>query len=87
MSAFPTLDDLLEPLSQCLDPDSLQRVINFRVAGPVQNRIEGLATKANEGCLTDDERMEYEALINAADFIAILKLKAQQQLYRNSKQR
>ena len=31
-------------------------------------------------CLTPDEDAEYEALINAADFIAILKLKARQQL-------
>jgi len=36
--------------------------------------------------LTDDERAEYEALINVADFISILKLKARQQhLLSNSK--
>jgi hypothetical protein len=35
---------------------------------------------ANEGLLSDDERAEYEALINAEDFVAILKLKARSQL-------
>ena len=30
--------------------------------------------------LTDEERDEYEALINAADFISILKMKARRQL-------
>jgi hypothetical protein len=35
-----------------------------------------LAERANHGTLSDDERLEYEALINAADFISILKLKA-----------
>jgi hypothetical protein len=38
---------------------------------------------ANEGALTPDERAEYEALVNAADFIAILKLKARRQLDQN----
>jgi len=36
-----------------------------------------LAESANEGTLSDNERSEYEALVNAADFISILKLKAQ----------
>jgi len=36
-----------------------------------------LAEGANEGTLSDNERSEYEALVNAADFISILKLKAQ----------
>ncbi len=35
-----------------------------------------LAERINEGTLTDPERAEYETLINAADFISILKLKA-----------
>ena len=36
-----------------------------------------LAESANEGTLSDNERSEYEALVNAADFISILKLKPQ----------
>ena len=46
----------------------------------MQERIDALAEQANEGTLSDDERLEYEALINAADFISILKLKARRQL-------
>lgn len=46
----------------------------------VQDRIDVLAEHANEGTLSLDERGEYEALINAADFISILKLKTTQQL-------
>jgi uncharacterized protein YnzC (UPF0291/DUF896 family) len=46
----------------------------------VQQRIDALAERANEGVLTSDESAEYEALINAADFISILKLKARQNL-------
>ncbi len=63
-------------LTRCLDAESARRVVELRVAPPVQERIDTLAGRANEGLLTDDERAEYEALINAADFISILKVKA-----------
>jgi hypothetical protein len=76
MSAASGLDGLLEPLSRCLDPESARRVVDFQVDPGVQERIDALAERANEGMLSESERSEYEALINAADFISILKLKA-----------
>ena len=83
MSAAIGLDGLLEPLSRCLDIASARRVVDLQVAQPVQERIDTLAERANEGTLSDGERSEYEALINAADFISILKLKARQYLDSN----
>jgi len=76
MSAATGLDALLDPLSRCLDAESSRRVVELQVDPPVQERIDTLAARANEGTLSDSERSEYEALINAADFISILKLKA-----------
>lgn len=73
-------DDLLEPLSRCLDAESARRIVELQIDLPVQERIDALAERANEGTLSDIERSEYEALINAADFISILKLKARRQL-------
>jgi len=58
-------------------------VVELQVAPPVQERIDTLSERANEGTLTDEERLEYEALINAADFISILKLKARRHLDSN----
>ncbi len=49
----------------------------------VQARIDFLAERANEGVLTDDEQAEYEAFVDAADFISIFQLKAKQQLKSN----
>ncbi|CAN5900541.1 hypothetical protein BH23GEM7_BH23GEM7_30920 [soil metagenome] len=77
------LDELLEPLSRCLDPDSARRVAEFQIAPRVQARIRTLAERANDGVLGDEERLEYEALINAADIITILKLKAARSLRSN----
>jgi hypothetical protein len=78
-----TLDSLLEPLSRCLDAESARRLLEFRVDPAVEARIDILAEKANEGTLSDAERSEYEAAINAADFISILKLKAERHLRSN----
>jgi hypothetical protein len=83
MSAAASLDGLLDPLSRCLDAVSARRVIDLEIAPTVQERIDMLAERANEGLLSDGERAEYEALINAADFISILKLKARQHLDSN----
>jgi len=74
------LEGILGPLTQCLDAESARRVAEYRIAPAIQTRVDQLAERANDGLLNDDERSEYEALINATDFIAILKLKAQRQL-------
>ena len=67
-------------MGRCLDAESARRIVELRVSPPVQQRIDTLAERANEGALTSDEAEEYEAVVNAADFISILKLKARQHL-------
>ena len=82
-SSVDLLNDLLDPLSRCLDADSARRVAEFRVGPAVKERIQVLADKANDGLLSEDERADYEAIINTAEIISILKLKAQRQLKSN----
>ena len=82
-SSFEVLNDLLEPLSRCLDAESARRVAEFRVGPIVEEKIRVLAEKANEGLLNDDERADYEAIVNTADIISILKLKAERYLKSN----
>ena len=84
MNAAIGLDGLLEPLSLCLDAESARRLVAFRIDPQVLARMEVLGNRANDGQLTADERSEYEALINAADFISILTLKARRHLARNA---
>jgi hypothetical protein len=80
MSASTVLDELLEPLSRCLDVESARRLVALEIPAPVQERMDSLAERANEGLLSEEERAGYEALINAADFVSILKLKARRQI-------
>ena len=70
----------MDPLSRCFDTESARRLVAFRVDPPVQERTDTLAERANEGSLDLDERSKYEALVNAADIISILKLKARRHL-------
>ncbi len=77
------LDGLLDPLTRCLDAESARRISELQIDPAVQSRIDALAERANDGLLTDEERAEYEAFINAGDLIAILKLKARRQLHLN----
>ena len=74
------LDRMLEPLSRCLDADSAKRIVELGIDPVVQARVDVLAERANEGLLTPKERLEYEAYINADDFISILKMKAKRSL-------
>ena len=76
MGSSTGLDSLLESLSLCLDAESARRIIAFQVAAHVQEEVDRLAERANEGALDQEELSQYEALINAADFISILKRKA-----------
>jgi hypothetical protein len=82
-SPLDVLNDLLDPLSRCLDAESAQRVAEFRVGPGVEEKIRVLAERANEGLLNEDERADYEAIVNTADIISILKLKAQRHLKSN----
>jgi hypothetical protein len=84
-SASSVVDSVLDSLSRCLDTESARRVADFRIAAQVQERVDVLAERANEGLLSADERAEYEAFINASDLIAILKLKALRALESNQR--
>jgi hypothetical protein len=80
VSQTTLLNGLLEPVGQCLDEESARRLVALKPSAEVEDRIAALAARANEGELTDAERTEYEAVVNAMDIVSILKLKARRRL-------
>ena len=74
------LEGLLDPLASSLAPSALRRIMEFQNSPQVQARVDYLAKRANDGELTPDEDAEYEALIDGAELITILKLKAKRLL-------
>ncbi len=78
------LDRLLEPLAECLSPEVAAKVADLRADETIQQRIDYLADRANEGLLSDEEREEYAGYLHAIDVIAVLQAKARSQLRRPS---
>ena len=69
-------DRLLAPVADCLTPEVAGRIAGLRADAATQRRLQELGEKANEGLLSDDERAEYSAYVDAIDLISILQSKA-----------
>ncbi|MBI1901833.1 MAG: hypothetical protein HYS13_12070 [Planctomycetia bacterium] len=70
----------VEPLIRVLPRDVARRIVDFRPDPKLQDRIDALGAKANEGTLTTAELAEYDGYIQANDFIAILQAEARRLL-------
>jgi hypothetical protein len=68
------------PILTLVLPERAASVVNFRPDAALQDRIEQLADKANEGELTAEEQAEYAGYVRANKFVAILKRQAQRHL-------
>lgn len=60
----------------CLTPESARRIANQRADAVTQAKFDELADKANEGLLSDEERVEYDRLLAAFHVITILQARA-----------
>src|SRR5262245_29186824 len=72
----PLLDKVIDQLTSILTREVADRLVRFRFDEKTQKKIDKLASKCNDGRLTERERSEYEAYVYAIDFIAILQAKA-----------
>jgi hypothetical protein len=79
-TANTVLDELLEPIGACLTPEVAQSLVELRSPASVQHRVEELARKSEDGRLSKAEQEEYDALVSAGNFIAILQSKARRLL-------
>jgi hypothetical protein len=70
------LDQLLDPVTQCLTPDAARSLLNLRAPAEAQARIEELADKCTAGTLTPDEEAEYDSYLWSGNLIAVLQAKA-----------
>ena len=61
-------------------PGKAEDVLNFHPDPALQDRIDALAAKSNEGELSEAEREEYEGYARANKFIAILQRQARRLL-------
>lgn len=83
MQAAHFLDRVLDPLASTLNHEAARSILEQRIDPEVQARVAVLAERANEGELTQAERDEYLSYVEAADMLAIFKLKAKRHLEAN----
>jgi hypothetical protein len=76
MSSTNYLERFLEPVTSAFTPELAQRFADLRADGTLQSHVDGLAKKANDGTITPEEDADYKALVDAADLVAVLQLKA-----------
>ena len=70
----------IDPLFRFLTPEQAAQIAGYRADESFQQRIEELATKANEGELAGEERAEYEGYVRANKFVAIFQARARHHL-------
>ena len=79
-SSPPLLESLAESVAACLDAPSLRAVANLELDPRTRERLDELADKANEGRLSAEERVEYQAFIGASEFLGLAQLRARVRL-------
>ena len=70
------LAQILEPLEACLTPELARKIVDLRLPDAVQDHIDALADKCNEGELTAEERAEYESMVHSLRLISVLQIQA-----------
>ena len=75
-SSSTLIDELVDPLGQCLTPEVARRIIALRASANLEQRIERLGQKCKDGELTAEEKAEYETIVRFIKFVSTLQSKA-----------
>jgi hypothetical protein len=75
-----SLDAMMSPVAGCLDTPSLRALADLRASPEATERVQWLASRANEGLLTKEEHDEYESCVMFANFLGVLQSKARRKL-------
>lgn len=61
-----------DPVFDLLTADQAEKIVAYHADEALQQRIEWLAERANEGTLSDEEQSEYQGYARANRFLSIL---------------
>ena len=81
MSTTSALDQLLNPNSGWLTPQSAQKLVDWKIDDALRSRVEALGRKANHGQLSEDEDAEYRAYLDDAELISLIQAKARRHFF------
>jgi hypothetical protein len=69
-------DEVPEPVASSFTLEVARRIASLRANAALEARLDELARKANEGELSEQEREQYRAYVEAIDMVSILQAKA-----------
>ncbi len=75
-SSAKLIDELMDPLGECLSPEVARRIVQLRAGPALEERIHFLGQKCSEGALTPLEQADYETIVRFVKFISTLQSKA-----------
>jgi hypothetical protein len=74
------LNQFIAPIFHKLPHGTAREIAELTADETSQKRVQFLAERANEGELTDEERLEFQSLVDAGDLFAALQAIARQSL-------
>lgn len=80
MSTASYLSRFLQPVANAFTEESARQFAEIQADEELQEYVKDLARKANDGTITPEEDAEYKAIVDAADMVGILRLKAKRYL-------
>jgi hypothetical protein len=80
MQISPSIDPVFAPIIGCFTHDVAARILEIRLDELTQEKMDNWAKQANEGLLSEVDRVEYERLIDKLDTLGLLKSLARQAL-------
>lgn len=67
---------MLEPVVESFTPAVARKIVNLRADPELEEHVNELRRKANEGTLSPAEDAEYKDFVESVDVISILQAKA-----------
>jgi len=76
VAASSLFHELVDAFIRCLPRQSAQALANFQVSDAILDRVDTLASKADEGRLSAEEDADYRAFIELAELLAVIRHRA-----------
>jgi hypothetical protein len=84
MTTKDCLEMILEPLADSFSVELARKLADLRATPELQQLIDSLAEKANEGTLTPEERANYKSIIDMSTMVAMLQANARRFLAKHA---
>jgi hypothetical protein len=76
MTTATALDEIFNSVGSCLSVEAASKLRDLRISKELQSQLDSWAVQNSEGKLGQEERQQYESILRALNFVAVLQAKA-----------